>query len=177
MSNYPSELVYISASWLNSSLLRWQNNRRKLLSMVLLIFLSHTISIFHFKYFSLSFPYWIWHFDSGSFAYWMWRSVVLRINIFFMPVKYMMYSNNISHCLSKAFISFYVNITCALQSLFQCSARRHNVLLPIYMMDNITKVHWREKLFILWKSNKSSRKACAVGLMDSLLKAKWARVK
>lgn len=50
MSNYPSGLVYISVSWLNSSILRFkeqrrQNSHRKLWLMVLLIFLSNFLSL------------------------------------------------------------------------------------------------------------------------------------
>lgn len=97
--------------------------------MVLFIFLSNfpslIISIFHFKHFSLSFLYWIWHFHSSSFNYWMWHVECFENNYLYMAIQYMMYNNNtelhISQCLSKAYLLFHVNITCALQSLFQCS--------------------------------------------------------
>ncbi len=91
MSNDPSGLFYISVSWLNSSILRFkeqrrQNSHRKLWFMVLLIFLSNflslIISIFQFKYFSLSFLYWSWHFHSSSFAHWMWLAECFENNYF-----------------------------------------------------------------------------------------------
>lgn len=184
-------MVCISASWLNSSLLRFkeerrQNNHRKLCFMVPFIFLSnfpsHIISISHFKHFSLSFLYWIWHFHSSSFAYWMWYVECSENNYFYMAIYYMMYNNtfqsHISQCLSKAFILFQVNITCALQSLFQCS----NMLMAMSFLLStwwITPQKYTEekRLFILWNPNKSSRKACRVRLIGSLLKAKWAKVK
>ncbi len=167
MSNDPYGLFYISVSWLNSSILRFkeqrrQNSHRKLWFMVLLIFLSNflslIISIFQFKYFSLSGH---WHFHSSSFAHWMWLAECFENN-YFIWIYSICTTIKLSSTLVNASVKHFYHFMWILHVPFRAC---FNVLLRIHMMDNITEIHWRERLFILWNPNKSSRKACRVGLM------------